>query len=77
MRSVPDGTHLTENTATLALRPTAFVVHGPRSSALLCADLTTTVHTAVQTVTVMDQCANLGLTVETRRNCMSHTATVL
>jgi hypothetical protein len=49
MRSVPDGTHLTENAATLALRTTAFV-NGARSTALLCADLTTTVHTAVQTV---------------------------
>jgi len=51
MCSVPDGTHLTDNAATLALRPTAFV-HGTRSSAFLCADLRTTVHTAVQTVTV-------------------------
>ena len=51
MRSIPDGTHLADNAATLAIRPTA-VVHGARSTALLYADLTTTVHTAVQTVTV-------------------------
>ena len=51
MHSVPDGTHLNENTATLTLRPAASV-HGRRSSALLCADLTTTAHTVVQTVTV-------------------------
>lgn len=51
MRSVPEGTHLTANAAKLALRPTAFV-HGTRSIALLYADLATTAHTAVQTVTV-------------------------
>jgi hypothetical protein len=42
MRPVPNGTHLTENAATLAIRPTAFV-NGARSTALLSADLTTTV----------------------------------